>query len=247
MVALSKTRKPVYFKELAVEANGTLVSRESRTISGYAAVFGNKDDSCDILIKGCFAKSISERGPDSATNRKIAMLWMHKMDEPIGRITVLKEDDKGLYFEAVLDKIPEADRCLEQLESGTLNQFSFGYNYVWDKLEYDENIDAFIVKEVNLFELSVVTLGCNEETYYAGLKSDQVESEENKLHRETERILKYLPDEQAYKIRQLISKHIALTNIKPLETLKDVRKPQTGKPGLFKQISKKITTQNEKN
>lgn len=224
---MEKIRKPVNYKSLAINDSGVLTEQDSRTISGYAAIYGNKDSSGDILVKGCFAKSISERGPDSKTNRKIAFLWMHDMDEPLGKITKLYEDEKGLYFEAKLDMIPEADRALIQMESGTLNQFSIGYQYVWDKMEYDESQDAFIIKEVNLFECSVVTIGANEDTEYSGLKSEQIESEENKLFRDTEKALKQLPIEQAYEIRQLIAKHISLTNSKPIESLKEEVKPKT--------------------
>jgi len=228
-----KTRKPVNFKSLAIDESGVLVNEDSRTISGYAAIFGNKDSASDILIKGCFSKSIADRGPESRTNRKIAFLWMHEMSEPLGKITVLREDEKGLYFEALLDKIPEADRALEQMESGTLNQFSIGYQYIWDKCEWDSEMDAFIVKEVNLYECSVVTMACNEDTYYSGLKSEQIESEENKLVRDTEKLLKQLPDEQAYEVRQLIAKHISLSQEKPLQALKNEIKPNEQEPNLI--------------
>ena len=142
---------------------------ESRTISGYAAVFNNVDKAGDMLIRGCFSKSISERGPESAANDKIIFLWQHRSDQPIGRITRLVEDEKGLYFEAEIDRIEEGDRAIAQLESGTLNQFSIGFSYVWENCEWDN--DVFIVKEVKLYEVSVVTFGCNPETEYLGLKS----------------------------------------------------------------------------
>jgi len=191
------------------------VNGDSRTISGYAAIWGNIDDANDMLVKGCCSKSIQERGPQSGTNRKIIFLWMHDCDEPLGKITKLVEDDKGLYFEAEVDKIPEGDRCLEQLKSGTLNQFSIGYQYVWANCEWDGNLGAFIVKEINLFEISVVSLGCNEETGFEGMKHLNIESERNSLNRATERVLKTLPYEDQIKIRQLISKHIALSSIEP--------------------------------
>lgn len=221
---------PVQFKSLSVAITGELISEESRTISGYAAVFNNVDEARDMIIKGAFSKSINERGPQSNTNRKVAFLWMHNMSEPLGRITSLTEDEKGLYFEAVLDKIPQADRALDQMKSGTLNQFSIGYKYVWDKMEYDEEKDCFVCKELNLFEVSVVTLGCNELTGFSGLKSQQLESEANQLDRDTERALKSLNEEQQYEIRQIISKHIALANAEPQkEALQAPDKPQPKK------------------
>lgn len=209
-----RRNKPIQYK--ALSATEVKVSADSRTISGYAAIWGNIDNAGDMLIKGCCSKSISERGPESKTNRKIIFLWMHDIDEPLGRITKLIEDDKGLYFEAVVDAIPEGDRALEQLKSGTLNQFSIGYQYVWQNCEYDSAKEAFIVKEINLFEISVVSLGCNEETGFEGMKSmHEIESAVNKLNRETDKFIKNMPYEDGLKVRQLISKHIALATTEP--------------------------------
>ena len=164
-------RMGMQFKTFSIYAKEVNYDNESRTISGYAAVFGNKDKAGDILVKGCFSKSIQDRGPESSANDKIIMLWMHNMNEPIGRITVLNEDEKGLYFEAIIDEVPRGEQAIKQLESGTLNQFSIGYQYVWENCEYDAEKDAFIVKEVKLYEISVVSIGCNGETEYLGLKS----------------------------------------------------------------------------
>lgn len=231
--------KPVEYKALAVSTEGLLVAEDTRTISGYAATFNNIDDARDMIIKGAFAKSIAERGPDSATNRKVIMLWQHDMDNPLGRITVLREDEKGLYFEAEIDKIPEGDRALTQLQSGTLNQFSIGYKYVWDKMEYDEDKDCFVCKEINLFEVSVVSIGCSELTGFSGMKAAEVESERNQLNRDIETAIKAIPDTaQQYKFRQLFSKTIALTEAQPREALTEEVKPQT--VGLFKTIGNKL-------
>lgn len=144
------------------------------------ASFGNKDSDDDILIRGCFSKSINERGPESTTNRKIAFLWQHDMADPIGRILSMWETEDGAYAKIQLsdpDSVPNAKRTLAQLKDGTLNQFSFGFNYIWDKLDYDEAQDAYIVKEVVLFEISVVTLGANERTEFMGFAGKDLKSE----------------------------------------------------------------------
>ena len=130
-----KNRLGKQYKSLAFYAKEIQYDSGSRTISGYAAVFNNIDKSGDMLLKGCFSKSIQERGPGSSANDKIIMLWMHDMHEPIGRITLLQEDEKGLYFEASIDDVERGNQALKQLESGTLNQFSIGYSYVWEKCE----------------------------------------------------------------------------------------------------------------
>ena len=146
---------------------------ESRKISGIAATFGNIDSDKDRLHKGCFERSITERGPESNAKSKIVLLWQHKRDEPIGKITSLKELDEGLYFEAELDEgVPTADRAIKQLESGTINNFSIGFQYEWETMKYDEVDDVFDVFEVKLFEISPVSIPADKLTYYMGLKND---------------------------------------------------------------------------
>lgn len=184
---------------------------ESRTISGYAAIFGNIDKSRDKLVKGCFANSILERGPQSGANDKILLLWQHDMSEPLGRITVLREDEKGLYFEAVVDEIEAGDRALKQLESGTLNQFSIGYNYVWEKCDWDDGENCLVVKEVKLYEISVVSIGCNGETEYLGLKSpEDVEQAYAELEREIASFSSRWGMQKQQKLQNIIAKAVSL-------------------------------------
>ena len=190
------------------------MNSESRTISGYAAIFNNRDKVGDVLLKGCFAKSIQDRGPESRANDKIIMLWQHDQHEPIGRISVLREDEKGLYFEAVIDDVERGNQAIKQLESGTLNQFSIGYSYVWEKCEYDEARDSFIVKEVVLYEISVVSIGCNGETEYLGLKSEGIDPYEE-LNKEIESAVKGLPIRKKEEIQTIIRKALSLGRFKP--------------------------------
>ncbi len=162
-------------KEFTV-SGADISDEEKHIVRVKFASFGNRDSAGDILVKGCFAKSINDRGPESATNRKIAFLWQHNMADPIGKVLSIEELEDGAYADVQLsnfDAVPNAKRAWFQLKDGDINQFSFGYNYVWDKVEYDDALDAFIVKEVMLHEISVVTLGCNEETEFVGVKGLQ--------------------------------------------------------------------------
>lgn len=151
------------------------IDNERKIIEIKFASFGNIDDDGDCLVKGCFAKSINDRGPESKSNRKIAFCWQHDIKDPIGKIESIDEREDGAYaiiklcdFEAV----PNAKRAYSQLQDGTINQFSFGFEYVWDKLDYDDDKDCFIVKEVKLHEISIVTMGANEMTEYIGEIND---------------------------------------------------------------------------
>lgn len=209
-------RMGIQYKTFSIYSKDVNYDGESRTISGYAAVFGNKDKAGDILIKGCFSKSIQDRGPESSANDKIIMLWMHDMDEPIGRFTVLNEDNKGLYFEAVIDDVPRGNQAIKQLESGTLNQFSIGYQYVHENCMYDAEKDAYIVKEVYLYEISVVSIGCNGETEYLGLKSiEDAEKAYEKLNAEISEVCSGMSASKQQKIQRIISKAMSLASFKP--------------------------------
>ena len=218
-----KGNRPVYYKALAQHVE---VNEESRTVSGYLASFNTVDDERDMIIKGAFAKSLQEHGVNSTSPRKIAYLYQHNSTLPLGKFTKLEEDEKGLYFEAEIDRIPLGDQVLTQYQSGTLNQHSIGFRYVWDKLEYDEENDVFVVKEAKLFEGSVVTMGMNENTPFLGMKSADIESQQNQLNRDTEALCKSLDDEQAYKVRQLISKHIALAETEPGKPIQEHEPPK---------------------
>ena len=153
------------------DAKSITIDDDRKVIEVKFASFGNIDSDRDMLVRGCFSKSINDRGPESNTNRKIVFLWQHETDEPIGRPLKIEEREDGAYAVIQLsdfDAVPLAKRAYSQLKDGTLNQFSFGFSYVWDKVEYDEELDAFIVKEVKLYEISVVTFGANEQTEYMG-------------------------------------------------------------------------------
>lgn len=190
-----------------------------RGVKGYLAVWGNIDYHGEVLIKGAFAKSIAERGPASASKQKIAFLWMHDCCDPIGQFTVLKEDNYGLYFEATLDNVPSGDRALEQIKSGTLNQFSVGFNYIWDRVEYDEQMDAIIIMEGVLMEGSVVTMAANQETY-AIKGAQEITDLKVALMDKTEDYIRTIPREKQLELRQLISEHITLAQVKSPEPKK---------------------------
>lgn len=213
----SKFKDRIGFQTKQFEVKELTYNEDSRVISGYAAVFGNKDKAGDVLIKGCFAKSIEERGPDSQAKDKIIFLWMHNMNEPLGKITVLREDKHGLYFESKIDEIELGDRAITQFKSGTLNQFSIGYRYVWDKCEYveEDGEEMFVCKELILHEISVVSIGCNGETEFLGFKDDTDPYEQ--FQKEINAVLKGIDNRT--EIEKLITKAISLGKNEPSKSL----------------------------
>lgn len=187
---------------------------EDRIVKGYLIVWGVKDTYDTVFVKGCCARSIRERGPESDAKQKIAHLWQHECDNPTGRFTVLREDGYGLYFEAELDEIPIGDRELKQIRSGTLNQFSVGFNYIWDMMEFDEDTESIMLYEIELMEGSVVTFGSNDQTH-AVRSPEQLMNDKEELMDHTEEFIRSLPRGKQLELRQLIKRHYALASLKP--------------------------------
>ena len=99
----------------------------------------------------------------NSTKNPILVLNQHRQTEMLARPTVLQEDDYGLYFEAdIIEGVKYADEAMAQVRQNVLRQLSYGFNYVWDKTEYSEQDDAYILKEIRLGEISLVTFSSDE-------------------------------------------------------------------------------------
>lgn len=140
----------------------TDVDTSSRRVTGYLSTFGVKDYDNDIVERGAFQKSISER------MNSIFFLNQHNWSQPHGKFAVLKEDSKGLYFESnPLPNTSYSNDTLELYATGIVAEHSHGFVTVKKAMEGDTRI----IKEVKLFEGSNVTLGANNNTPFLGFKS----------------------------------------------------------------------------
>lgn len=144
----------------------------------YASVFGNKDAYGDVVQRGAFTHTLAEWAAKDAV---IPLLWGHKTDDPdfnLGHIVSAEEDEHGLKVHARLDlEQPKAATTYRLLKAGRVSQMSFAYNvidgeYVEPEGEGKSWRDAyFSLKEVDLFEVSVVPIGANQETEILAVKS----------------------------------------------------------------------------
>ena len=140
------------------------IDSTKKIVTGYLSSFNNKDFDNDIILKGAYKKSISERKED------IFFLNQHDWKQPHGKFSVLQEDEKGLYFESqpLIDTSYSMD-AFKLYEAGIVKEHSVGYSVV--KQEFDKKSDANVIKEIKLYEGSNVTLGANNNTPFTGFKS----------------------------------------------------------------------------
>lgn len=134
-----------------------------RRVQFAAASFGNVDSDNDVISKGAFAKSISERGPESTSNRKIKFLRYHDFEHEIGLIKSLEETHDHLVVTADLGRSTKGNDAFLDYQDGIITEHSIGFMLVNDKINImDSGVRE--LKEVNLMECSAVTFGANSET-----------------------------------------------------------------------------------
>lgn len=141
---------------------------ETGEFEGYGSVFGVEDSYSDVVVKGAFQKSLaswSEKG------RLPSLLWQHKMSEPIGIYTEMREDDHGLYVKGrlLIDDDPLAKRAHAHAKAGSLGGLSIGF--ILKDWEYDSQKGVYLLKEIDLWEVSLVTMPANDEARISEVKS----------------------------------------------------------------------------
>lgn len=155
----------LHYKRSGLEVKD--LDTKARTVMGYGSAFGMMDYDGDIIRRGAYAKTIQERGPQGTD--QIAMLWQHKYDQPIGKITVLREDENGLYFEAKMSDTQKGRDALTYYEEGIIKEHSVGFKIIDAEMEND----AQVIKEIMLYEVSAVTWGANPNTPLVGMKAEE--------------------------------------------------------------------------
>lgn len=139
---------------------------DERKFSGYASTFGNLDRVGDIVDSGAFEKSLNLHKSDGTMP---AMLLHHDLKRPIGRWTAMTEDAKGLSVEGILTKgVQDADEAYALLKSGAISSMSIGYR-VKDE-DYDAKAKANHLKEIELHEVSLVTIPANQSAMVSAVK-----------------------------------------------------------------------------
>ena len=132
---------------------------DSIYISGYASA--NVPDRVGDIIPS----SVWEKGLQNYLKNPIVLAY-HDHDDPIGRTTEHKIDEKGLWIKA---RISAAAEVFNLIKDGVLTAFSVGFRVL--DAEYNAAAELFVIKELELIEISVVSVPCNQDTLFSLSKS----------------------------------------------------------------------------
>lgn len=155
-----ETKKFIHF-ELKADTS------KENTIVGYGSVSGNVDRGNDVVMPGAFAKSI-------ASGKLPKMLWQHDPHTVIGKWDSIVEDEKGLRIEGKLAATPKGQEVLELIKMGAIDGLSIGYSTV--DTEYAQGVR--LIKEADLWEISIVTFPMNEEAVIDAVKAANITKKE---------------------------------------------------------------------
>ena len=154
----------------------------------------DSDDSEFYVVEGIASDNSIDRAYDivkagvvTASVEKYGMpkfFHQHKMDEPLGIFTEIKQVGDNTFVKAEIPKgVDEFDKIVKLVKMGAYGGFSIGFNTLdaeWEK-------EVRIIKEIELLEISLVTIPCNQNAVVTGAKSDN--NEENDMNIEDAKTL----------------------------------------------------------
>ncbi|WP_159728370.1 HK97 family phage prohead protease [Methylosinus sp. Ce-a6] len=159
---MSELKQAHSLKHLPIEFDAKAV-KDDGTFEGYASTFGNVDSGYDVVMPGAFAKSLVARPAP-----RIKMLWQHDRTQPIGVWSEAAEDSKGLFVKgALLRDVQRGAEAYALMKAGVIDSMSIGYK----TLEADFTQSGVRqLKEVGLFEVSLVTFAMNDQAVVTTVK-----------------------------------------------------------------------------
>jgi HK97 family phage prohead protease len=182
---LSKTKAHHMPKDLEYRVVDAQAAADGPGFDGYAATWWTVDTYGTAWKPGAFRKSIAERGA------RIPELAHHDPNQPIGRLTHVEEDRKGLKFSAsIVEETRSGADIMALLRADVPLGMSFGFRTIkerpptekeWEKLAYATDTDQYqtdegrswvrIKEETALWEVSPVTFPANDLTSFTDVRA----------------------------------------------------------------------------
>ena len=157
------------------------MSKSNEKIYHWTSTFKSLGESDDggVNIKGSASTNALDRAgdiiqPDAWTKGGLEnykgnpiILFNHDYNKPIGRATDLSVTDNGLDISAKISKA--AGDITQLVKDGVLGAFSVGFRC--KDSEYMTETDGYKIKDAELFEVSVVSVPCNQGATFGLSKS----------------------------------------------------------------------------
>jgi HK97 family phage prohead protease len=139
-----------------------------------------------VMIRGMASTADFDRAGDSISaeawqkgglsnfEKNPIILFNHDYDRPIGRATGMKSGPNGLELECKISKNAPGN-VAELVKDGVLGAFSVGFRI--KDADYIKETDGLMIKDAELFEVSVVSVPCNQSATFSLAKSFDSDAE----------------------------------------------------------------------
>ena len=169
-----------FYLNSSFEAKSFSKGSKSLKIAGYANTT-TKDRAGDVVTAEAWAKGVENY------RKNPVMLYQHKHDCPIGRIEKIIVDKKGIYVEGAVSDAAEKNHGIHTLiKDGALKSFSVGFRVKDGK--YNRNDDSMTITDVELLEISIVSVPCNQDSLFSIRKGFDSEDDYTKFVKEFKEI-----------------------------------------------------------
>jgi HK97 family phage prohead protease len=137
-------------------------------------------DDGSVMIRGMASTADFDRAGDTISaeawtkgglqnfEKNPIILFNHDYDRPIGRATGMKAGPNGLELECKISKNAPGN-VAELVKDGVLGAFSVGFKV--KDADYIKETDGLMIKDAELFEVSVVSVPCNQSATFSLAKS----------------------------------------------------------------------------
>jgi len=140
-------------------------------IEGYANT-KDKDRVADVVLPEAFKATM----PEYMKNPMI--LYMHDWNQVAGKVVEYKIDDNGLWIKVQISNAKDCENIRTKIKEGILKTFSIGYNEL--DADWDKETATNYVKEVELLEVSIVSIPCNPRAEFAYVTPEEGKDDEGK-------------------------------------------------------------------
>lgn len=139
-----------------------------------------ENDDGSVMVRGMASTADFDRAGDSISaeawtkgglknfEKNPIILFNHDYDRPIGRATGMKAGPNGLELECKISKSAPGN-VAELVKDGVLGAFSVGFRV--KDADYIKETDGLMIKDAELFEVSVVSVPCNQAATFSLSKS----------------------------------------------------------------------------
>lgn len=154
-----------------------------KILEGYFIRFNEETE----LMKGMYEEVDSNSISKSLENNDIRFLFNHDTGVVLGRTgnktLELKVDEEGLFGRATINQNDkQAMDILARVERGDINACSFGFNILDEEVvNRDDGSVKFVLKDIDLHEVSVVTFPAYPTTSIQARKKDLKQYKQRKL------------------------------------------------------------------